>query len=396
MQAVPLESHYLLQLLSTAIEGSRPQCPPEGLDWEKLYKIAVWHGVSNIAFYGIDRLENHRKSPQEVMMKFHCDFKKAIAKEATQHIAVEQLLKAFEENNILCMPLKGYLVKYLYPRPDMRMMADVDILFKNKQTEQVKNLMLESGFTLEDQGGSHDIYYKKPFLNIEMHRTLICEESPYSNYLNKTWCRAKLKDGCKFIYELSHEDFYIYLLIHLTKHYTGGGTGIRSFLDIRVYYRRYAKEMNWDYIWSELEKISLREFAGNILGLCEVWFGNARSNQLYDEMTQYIFSSGVYGTRKHAVISSINIKSGSKHSIWASKQMYRLRLFFPPLNKMKVDYPFVQLLPVLLPVCWVLRGIRCLLFKRRHTFQMINNLHSVSEEDLVWIGSLHEKSGLFR
>ncbi|MDD2235026.1 MAG: nucleotidyltransferase family protein, partial [Desulfitobacteriaceae bacterium] len=107
-------------------------------------------------------------------------------------------------------------------------------------------------------GGNHDIYYKKPFLNIEMHRRLISVESPYSDYLNKTWYRAKLKDSCKYTYELSLEDFYIYLLIHLSKHYAGGGTGIRSFLDIWLYHRRYAKEMNWNYLW-----LSYYRFAGH-------------------------------------------------------------------------------------------------------------------------------------
>lgn len=54
-------------------------------------------------------------------MKFKSDYKKGMAKEATQHITVEQILKTFEENHIACMPLKGYLVKYLYPQPDMRL-----------------------------------------------------------------------------------------------------------------------------------------------------------------------------------------------------------------------------------------------------------------------------------
>ena len=89
-------------------------------------------------------------------MKFKSDYKKGMAKEATQHITVEQILKTFEENHIACMPLKGYLVKYLYPQPDMRLMADVDILIKDEQAEQVKKLMMDFGFTVEHQGGNHD------------------------------------------------------------------------------------------------------------------------------------------------------------------------------------------------------------------------------------------------
>ncbi len=396
MHSLPLERNYLIRLLSDIIEDVPPQSPPEGLDWKELYRLAAQHSISNMVFYGIDQLKDDQKPPQEVIHRFHSDYKKALAKEATQQIAIEQLLKTFEENSIACIPLKGYLHKHLYPRPDMRLMADIDILFKNEQTEQVKNLMLALGFTVQRQGGNHDIYYKKPFLNIEMHRRLISVESPYYDYLNKTWYRAKLKDCCKFTYELSLEDSYIYLLIHLTKHYAGGGTGIRSFLDIWLYNRSYAEEMDWNYIWAELEKTDLSEFAGKVLGLCEVWFGTAPSNELYDEMAQYIFSSGVYGTKKNSIIAAMNKKGGHKYPLGRTKHLYRLKLFFPPLSTMKIPYPFVEKRPILLPICWALRGFRCLIFKRSHTMQMLDNIQSVSEEDLAAIRSLQEKSGLFK
>ncbi|MEL7565962.1 MAG: hypothetical protein AAGU27_13880 [Dehalobacterium sp.] len=82
-------------------------------------------------------------------------------------------------------------------------------------------------------------------------------------------------------------------------------------------------------------------------------------------------------------------------SIKTIKQLYRLKLFFPGLKYMKILYPFLSTLSFLMPVCWVLRGIKCLLFKHRHMFQMINNVHSVSEEDIIRIKNLHKKAGLF-
>ncbi|SPF35024.1 hypothetical protein SBF1_1450002 [Candidatus Desulfosporosinus infrequens] len=94
------------------------------------------------------------------MRKFHVDCKKAVVIEATQHITVEQVLQTFEEYQITCMSLKGFLIKYLYPQPDMRMMADIDILFKNEQTESVKQLMLRLGFTL---GTAKNLYRRKLF-----------------------------------------------------------------------------------------------------------------------------------------------------------------------------------------------------------------------------------------
>lgn len=41
------EHNYLIRLLSAVIDDARPQDPPEALDWEKLYRLSVWHGISN-------------------------------------------------------------------------------------------------------------------------------------------------------------------------------------------------------------------------------------------------------------------------------------------------------------------------------------------------------------
>ena len=394
MSAIQLEGIYLIHLLSSVLQDTQPHQPPEPLDWERLYHLSDRHKVANMACYGINKLDDDRKPPQAVMRKFQVECKKAVAIEATQHITVEQVLKTFEENQITCMPLKGYLIKYLYPQPDMRLMADIDILFKNEQTEKVKQLMLMLGFTVEHQGGNHDVYYKKPFMNLEMHRRLISEDSPYSNYLSKIWNRTSLKPGGKFTYELSLEDFYIYTLIHLTKHYSNGGTGIRSFMDIYLYNGRYGKDMDWNYIQTELEKIKLWEFEKSISGLNQVWFGSAPSNEFYAEMTDFILSCGAYGTRKQAILSSMSTTISDKRSIGVAKSLYRRKLFFPGLDTMKIVYPFLGTLPFFLPICWVLRGMRCLLFKHKHTWQIIKQVRLVKGEDLIRLHNLHRKAGL--
>lgn len=396
MRAIQPERNYLIHLLSAVLHNAQPQSPPENLDWGKLYRLAAHHSVSNMACYGIDRLDGTGKPPQEVMMNFQSDRKKAVAKEATQHITVERVLKTFEENRIACLPLKGWLIKYLYPKPDMRLMADVDILFKDEQTEQVEKLLPGLGFVLEHKGGKHDNYFKKPFMKLEMHRMLMPEDSPCSDYFNKVWDRAGLKAGCEYTYRLSHEDFFVYIMMHLTKHYANGGTGIRSVMDIWLYNSSYGSEMDWDYIETELEKIKLREFAENILGLGEVWFGKAESNALYDEMADFIFRSGAYGSKKNAAASSINACAGENSPTWSMKYRYYLKLLFPGIEQMKIQYPFLGKLSLLLPVCWVLRGVKCLLFKREHTFQMIINVHSVSEKDIAKIRDLHKKAGLLK
>ena len=111
-------------------------------------------------------------------------------------------------------------------------------------------------------------------------------------------------------------------------------------------------------------------------------------------MTQYIFSSGAYGTRKHSVISSMGIRADKEKL--PPKYAYWLKLFFPPVEILKNLYPFLTVLPFLLPACWGLRGVKCLLFKRRHMLHMIRHVHSVSGDEIAKMETLHKKAGLLR
>jgi hypothetical protein len=389
------EIDYFLYLLSALAHNTAPPTPPENLNWGYLHRFSAYHSLSNMVCYGIDQLESEFQPEPEILKKFQRDQKIALAKEAAQYLTLKQVLKTFEEHQIPCLPLKGCLIKYLYPRPDMRLMADMDILFKDEQTKEVINLMLGLGFTLEHAGGNHDVYVKNPFINIEMHRRLVPVDSPYYEYLQKTWARAYLEEDSLYIYRLSPEDFYIYFLIHLAKHYTKGGTGVRSVLDIWLYQRHFESQMDRKYIEHELEKIKLPEFEKNIRKLAEIWFDKGKSSALYEKMAAYILASGAYGTGKHGIIAFMNENKGNQQSsVGIMKIMYRLNLFFPGLKHMSILYPILHRLPFLLPLTWLLRGLKCLLFKRQRTFQIIRNVHSVTKEDIDRIKDLHEKAGL--
>ena len=75
------------------------------------------------------------------------------------------------------MPLKGSVLKDLYPENGMREMSDNDILFDASKREQSKVIMLSHSYTVEHYGEIyHDAYHKPPVLNFELHTVLFGEE----------------------------------------------------------------------------------------------------------------------------------------------------------------------------------------------------------------------------
>lgn len=281
----------------------------------------------------------------------------------------------------------------------MRLMSDVDILFKDEQSKRIKELMLKLGFNIYHLGGNHDVYTKEPYISIEMHRRLVDKSSSYSEYLGNTWDRAQPKKGSIFIRMLSHEDLFIYMLIHIAKHFLNGGTGVRSIIDIHLYKKNYDVNMDWNYIWYELDKIKLRRFTESIITLGDIWFGDCQSNNLYDYLTDYILSSGAYGTKENARLSAMaaGIKSGkvqSAQNIGHGRLHYIRKLFFPPIDKIQFSYPILEKIPFLLPFCWMLRGISCLLFKQKRTFKIIGGINTVSDDDVNKLRDLYDGIGI--
>lgn len=393
------EWKYMICLISSVLHSTPTPIPPFNMDWNRLHKVSTRHGLANMLCYGLAKLDIGQNENPGIMGKFIKEHKVSLAKEAIQHFALEEIINACETHQICCLLLRGCLIKNLYPQPDMRTMADIDILIKEGQIDDVKKIMYDLGYTLKNTGTNHHTYIRKPFLNIEMHQRLVSEDSPYFEYLAGIWGKALQKKGYEYTHVLSFEDFYIYLLVHLTKHYVNGGTGIRSILDIWIYERHYNNLINWEYIWRELGRIGLEVFANNMRELSKFWFDKRNNkvgeNPLLEEIGRYIFVSGTYGTQKNMAIASINrkyVKEENTRGLWKIK--YWLNLFFPGLKQMSIIYPLLNHIPVLLPFTWVIRGIKSLYFRKEQTFGIIRNVGSIDEKDLNIVYDLHKRSGL--
>ena len=132
------EGKYLIKLLKAVLNNEIPVPPPKDLDWPELYKLAKYHSISNIVYYAIMKLDSSNRPSEKVFKAFEQDMNIAKAREALQHFALEDVLKAYESECVKCMPLKGTIIKYLYPKPDMRSMSDIDILFEKSDRDKVK------------------------------------------------------------------------------------------------------------------------------------------------------------------------------------------------------------------------------------------------------------------
>lgn len=360
--------------------------------FKTVHQVAKFHSLENWLYYAYtNRLINVEK---ESIIKINKDHQQAVIKAAFQDSELELITKSFEKNGIKHLVLKGSVLKYLYPSLDMRSMADLDILIDKKQLKSAKKIMISLGYTINRLGGNHDIYYKKPYMNIELHREMIDESYMMSKYYKNIWDTVKLIPGKNYSYQLSDNDFYIYMIAHTAKHYGHGGTGIRSLIDIWVYLLKKNDALNWEYINNEFIILGIDTFANNIKELATVWFSDKEYNEISTLMEEYIICSGTYGTTENAHISKGFINDDDVHKLRMKKWRYLLRNIFPPYRIMKKTYPKLKYFPLLLPFFWLLRIIKAILKKEHSIKTRIQGITKITSEDIEKMKELKEKTGM--
>lgn len=336
--------NYVLELVKCALENRKPPEKPENITFEEIYNISLLHKINNLIFYSVEMMDN--KPETSLYEKWSEDRDRAIARDIIQKNELEEIKKAAVLEQIRIIPVKGFFIKGLYPHSDMRFMADLDILIDSEKRQSLRKIMQNAGYTIRSYNkGNHDVYYKEPCLNIEIHNKLFtpCDKKLHS-YYKSVWEYAL--ETSPYYYSFGLEDNFIYFTAHMAKHYYAGGTGIRSVIDFYLFLKKYKNSMDFNYIWSEFKKLGLCSFYEMMADLSEIWFGNASGIKQTDLIAEYIFESGVYGTKHNNILNQIN-KNG--------KYKYILNRLFPNINIMKESFPILKRHCYILPLLWIYR-----------------------------------------
>ncbi|MGI6279786.1 MAG: nucleotidyltransferase family protein [Acutalibacteraceae bacterium] len=378
----------ILTLIKSAITGEKYRLPKD-FSFEEAVCIAKKHQISNILYYGAVNcgLDPNSSSMQQLLPNVY----KGVTISTQQTFEIDRVLKAFEENGIDYMPLKGVLLKKMYPKDDMRLMGDADILIKTEQYDKIKPLMLNLGFTEKIESDHEFVWYNRS-LYLELHKRLIPSyNKDYYAYFGDGWRLARRAEGYKCRCEMSDNDNFIYLFTHFAKHYRDAGIGIKHIVDLWVYKRD--KSLDEDYLKKELTALCLYDFYLNVSHTINACFEGQPHDPKTEFLTSVIFNSGVYGTHEAHLISDALKKTKSTGSVGKTKLQKIRQIVFLPYREMCKKYPILRKCAVLLPIMWCVRWVSVLLFKRdkikkRVKDQSLITAQSVSDyqQALIFVG----------
>lgn len=337
-----------LTLIKNALDGTEKEVS-EDFDWTETFKVSKMHQTESVVYYGAIKSKSFQTS--EIKNKFIHQIYINISISEKQIYAYKETYDQFEKSKISFLPIKGIVLKKLYPYAEMRTMGDIDILIKSEEYDKIKVILKKLGYS-EGKEGDYALHWDKGNLHIELHKKLIPSYyKDFYSYYRNCWEFAKRTGENTFEYRLTDEDFFVYIFTHFTKHYRGGGAGIKYILDFYVFFKTHP-ELDKEYIKSQLKKLYLDVFYKNIIDMMKVWFCGENSNEKSDFLTDKIFTRGVYGTKEDNDRSEWLRISKSHKNVKAYKIFNAL---FPPYSAMKIMYPIVGKLPVLLPFFWIFR-----------------------------------------
>ena len=266
--------------------------PPSKTDWPKVFELASLHGLGAIAFDGIQAcfLSNPTfvaslDTPENKSLKYdwfgaglsaevdyekHCD-------------AIADLAALYAKNGIKMMLLKGYGLSLNYPIPDHRPMGDIDVYlfgFGQKADEVVR---AQTGAKVKQNEDKHSTFQFEgvtvenhaSFINAKVHPDLErLDIFLKSEAAHDVPLRLKTKSGDNVtVYLPSHTANALFLPFHCASHFVHGEALLRQLCDWACFVRKYGKEINWNFVWTEAVAAGFEKFYCCLNGIVESYFG---------------------------------------------------------------------------------------------------------------------------
>lgn len=355
--------YYLIELLSAVLDQRTPKRKPDGVELEQIYRMSKRHCVDVMALRGVEL--SSEVLPNALDQKWQI--------RQTQS-ALQSLIQAEEKNNIIqefvargikVLPLKGCIMKGLYPKDEYRQMSDLDFLIDPEMEVQARDVMNNLGYeTKRWKKDHHDSYLKKPWMNVELHIDLPSIEGfSHKGYFDNIWDRVIDDETRKGVYKMTWEDFYIFMVQHLARHFYYSGIGIRFIMDIYIFLKEKRQVLDFVYLNRELDKLNLRKFNEDIVKIAKKWFG-AVATDTYTDIEEMIILSGVYGTSNQRDMRTLEKLSTKYHSAGLAKIVHISRWIFPEYGFMCNQYSFLERMPILLPFFWLHRGVGGVIHKK--------------------------------
>ena len=266
----------LLTLLRRGLFGSGDALIPENTDYQRLLLECAHHTVAPLVYDSMTPAER-AQMPSEASRHWHMTVMHTIFR--NEQIAAEQrrVLSLLAQAEIPCVIMKGTSSAMNYPKPELRVSGDIDLLFSPEQIDDAQRLLMAEGYKLgdnEDGEGSHRSLHRGMHI-LELHyapgglpNTPTCQE------LRRYFLGAERSPAYYGqLPILPRQSRAVLLLAHKLEHVTTSGLGLRHLCDWAMFVDRELDAALWEEITPTLKRFGLMRFARIVTRTCVDFLG---------------------------------------------------------------------------------------------------------------------------
>lgn len=236
----------LFKLLRIALGNEFDYSLPNSVNWKKVIDLSIEQGVAAIAVDGLQKIYDacpevvHDLDKPELEDVKYDWFGYCLSYEADfeYHAGViEKLRSLYANRGIKMLVLKGQSLGKYYPIPTHRPSGDIDVYLFDKYDDG--NVLMESiGIDIDYHNKKHSVCVFDG-ITIENHKTLLdVDDNKVDRNLetilhNTSEDALWMKEG---YYVLCPQDYYIFLLRHLVKHFeSSDAINFRQLMDFGLF-----------------------------------------------------------------------------------------------------------------------------------------------------------------
>lgn len=391
------EARYLLQLLGAYMRKEAPPAQPEA-DWKKLADLAHIHNVSGILGYMAMSWPVCPAAEIKADLRRRC--LNTISGCANRAALAEQFSRSLAAAKIDHILMKGYILRDLFPVPELRTFGDIDIVIRRSDRERCHSKMLEWGYQAKTdwepvysycRGGE---YYE---IHTQIMEVDVSEKADCRGYFQNPW--EHVMPLGEYRWQFTPEYHFLYMLTHIAKHVVGSGAGIRMYLDVAAFVQHHADSLDWDWVGRELETMSLADFANTVLAMLEETMGISSplalepvADAVLEDFLEFTMAGGVFG-REGQDSGTNSLKQDSRSGGGISRVGTLARRLFPSAGSIESRYTYLQDRPWLLPAAWVHRLVKTREEWQEHTREA-RNILSADKKEVKRLTRLYRDVGL--
>lgn len=350
------EQKFFIKILADHVAGKKTETP-EGLDWNAISRLSKAHQVEGIVMKqcGDDIPDDYRERFNQAQgtTLFYYTNRRADMKEVAE---------ALKRENIPFFVVKGFEVAQFYPYPALRTMSDCDIVIENNYKRKAIEILKGMGFQSSIPPTAQQWACKRNGIGFELHDALV-QHGEFTNSAQEHFFNSFAQYVTNGSLDWSFH--FLFLLMHLRKHFLNYGVGFRQFMDLAVLIQN-GPDLDWIWMEEKLQELKLAKYAHACYSLIERWFAVSAPISFHrmpyteqEIMTDQIFKGGVFGfdeeeNHNNAARTAL-VKS--RGPIWLKRCMALIRTVFPRYELMR-GYPgcgYIDNRRYLLPVSWIHR-----------------------------------------